>query len=215
MLNYIVGKVNYKNSRFIIVESNWTGYYINIVDNDYFELNQTKRVYLSEIWKISNKNLIQRELYGFSDLETKLLFNSLQTVSGIGPKTAITILKNGSKTIIRLIKTNNAVELARLPGLNTNLAKSICTTLAEGYLYSAKAEFTKNQPFDDFKYSIGDLTEALLVLGYQKDQIQTAISYFESTEKASRMDISAAVASCIQIIMNQNSPKIKESVDNV
>lgn len=217
MLNYIVGKITYRNSRFIILESNWTGFHINIVATDNFAINQTKRVYITEILKIHNQIFLNRDLYGFSDLETKLFFNTLQKVDGIGPRTALVILENGTKNIIELIKTNNINELSKLQGLDLNLASEICTTLSGKNLYSAspKTNFNKIFANEDFVYTDNDIQDTLLVLGYHKDQIQTAISLFKSANKNQKTDISTAVASCIQIIMGNNNSKLKQQVASV
>lgn len=217
MLNYIVGKITYRNSRFMILESNWTGFHINIVATDNFAINQTKRVYITEILKIYNQIFLNRDLYGFSDLETKLFFNTLQKVDGIGPRTALVILKNGTKNIIELIKTNNINELSKLQGLDLNLASEICTTLSGKNLYSAspKTNFNKIVTNEDFVYTDNDIQDTLLVLGYHKDQIQTAISLFKSANKNQKTDISTAVASCIEIIMGNNNSKPKQQVASV
>ncbi|WP_391591553.1 Holliday junction ATP-dependent DNA helicase RuvA [[Mycoplasma] cavipharyngis] len=207
MINYIVGKICYVNSKFLILESNWVGYHINITNPNDFELNATKRIYISEILRMNNKNFISKEYYGFKDLESKILFNMLQNVQGIGPKTAINILKNGARNIINLIKRNDEKELARLPGLNTNLAKNICSALFNTYLTNdPNDKKTDNSNFNslDEKYSIGDLNEALSVLGYNKEDILEAINKFESNNKEPNIDISTAVAECIKIISNQN-----------
>ncbi|MDQ0514163.1 Holliday junction DNA helicase RuvA [Mycoplasmoides fastidiosum] len=218
MINYITGKICYVNSKFIILESNWIGYHINISNPQDFEVNTTKRIYINEVIKLNKQTFISKEYYGFKDLESKILFNYLQNVSGVGPKTAMNILKNGSKNLINLIRQNDDKELSRLPGLNSNLASAICSSLNEVYLtYNTKNNDKKNNGPDlESKYSLGDLNEALSVLGYSKDDILNAINAFESDENSANADISTAVAECVKIIANKNTLPIEEDVtDNI
>lgn len=213
MINYIVGKITYVGKKFILLESNWIGYYIHVTKPEEYEVNVTKRIYLSEILKLNNRNVLSKEYYGFLDLNSKYLFNLLQSVANIGPKTALSILKNDPKKIIQYIQTNNYDKLSCLPGISLQLAQAICHNLSKTINAKWKQEMMtnedeKSQPTNseltESEINWNEISSALLKLGYQRHDIEWVVSKLASDQENKVKDVSDALSICIQLIYQRH-----------
>lgn len=106
------------------------------------------------------------ELYGFPDPQEKLLFMSLISVSGVGPKTALHMLTMYPLTeLVRAIKTGDAKTLSLVPGIGKKTAEKVVIDLKD-----------KLAAFTHTEYGgTSDLVEALLSLGFKEHDIRTAL----------------------------------------
>src|SRR5438309_1809480 len=74
----------------------------------------------------------QLALYGFLRPEEKQLFEKLLTVSGIGPKLAITILSGmAADDMVKAIRGNDVVRLTRIPGIGKKTAERMVLELRD------------------------------------------------------------------------------------
>ena len=91
MIEYITGKLIKKETDNIIVDVHGLGYKINISLNTYDNLpNIHEDISLDTYFSVSENS---QDLYGFHDILEKDLFQMLISVSGIGPKTALELIK--------------------------------------------------------------------------------------------------------------------------
>ncbi|UBH21523.1 Holliday junction branch migration protein RuvA [Macrococcus armenti] len=107
-------------------------------------------------------------LYGFKDEEEKAMFNSLNKVTGIGPKSALAILATSTpQEIIKAIESENESYLIKFPGIGKKTARQIILDL--------KGKLVITDETDVFDHVSNDLLdEAVLVfeaLGYSKREI--------------------------------------------
>lgn len=107
-------------------------------------------------------------LYGFKDEEEKAMFNSLNKVTGIGPKSALAILATSTpQEIIKAIESENESYLIKFPGIGKKTAMQIILDL--------KGKLVITDETDVFDHVSNDLLdEAVLVfeaLGYSKREI--------------------------------------------
>ena len=107
-------------------------------------------------------------LYGFKDEEEKAMFNSLNKVTGIGPKSALAILATSTpQEIIKAIESENESYLIKFPGIGKKTARQIILDL--------KGNLVITDETDVFDHVSNDLLdEAVLVfeaLGYSKREI--------------------------------------------
>jgi Holliday junction DNA helicase RuvA len=71
-------------------------------------------------------------LFGFLASEDKALFEKLITVSGIGPKLAITVLSGlATADLIRIIRAGEVQQLTRVPGIGRKTAERIVLELRD------------------------------------------------------------------------------------
>jgi Holliday junction DNA helicase RuvA len=72
------------------------------------------------------------QLYGFFTREEKRLFEQLITVSGIGPKLAVTILSGmAAPDLVVTIRSGDAAKLVRIPGVGKKTAERIVLELKD------------------------------------------------------------------------------------
>lgn len=123
------------------------------------------------------------ELYGFATREEKRLFLQLISVSGVGPKAALSILSTTPPSQLALsIITEDVKTLMMAPGIGKKSAQRIVLELRDklakeqGELPAASAGVTVS---DDHlripEDKVAEASAALAVLGYSQPEIQQAL----------------------------------------
>ncbi len=120
-------------------------------------------------------------LYGFMERNEKRLFERLITVSGVGPKLAITILSglNPERTV-SAIRAQDHATLTRIPGVGKKLAERLVVELKEKLEDLAVAPAAHKQ----LAPAAEDVLSALVNLGYQRPAAQKAIETAIDKDKA-------------------------------
>jgi Holliday junction DNA helicase RuvA len=121
------------------------------------------------------------DFFGFVSEEEALFFDSLRSVSGVGPKSAMAILSSApTGTIISAIKNGKSEVIARTPGVGKKSAQKIVLELQDK-LDSVHIETTAD---DDT-----DIIDTLISLGYNPHQAREAIKTIPDnlTEKEDRL----------------------------
>ena len=167
MYAYMRGYINAVRPDSIELECSNIGYSIKVPNPFAFKLHEDALVYLYQ--KVSEDAI---ELYGFKTYEEKELFLKLISVSGIGPKSALSILATGDLNgIISAIELGNHKYLTKFPGIGPKASQLIVLELR------GKLDFnTINNSQEN------DLTEALASLGYNKKDIDKAVSKLDMTK---------------------------------
>jgi holliday junction DNA helicase RuvA len=113
-------------------------------------------------------------LFGFLRAQEKQLFERLISVSGIGPKLAITILSGmAAEEMVRAIKSNDVARLTKIPGIGKKTAERMVLELRdklEGFGAGEASEPVKVLPVEE------DVLSALVNLGYQRAAAEKALS---------------------------------------
>jgi len=113
----------------------------------------------------------QLELYGFLDEESLKLFSLLNSVSGVGPKTALGILDMDTvPNIIAAIIEKRAELLTRTSGIGKKTAERIILELQSKVQVAHAQALTKVMDLDR------EVEEALVGLGYPRGEVKTALS---------------------------------------
>lgn len=172
MYGYIVGKVTNISPKNIICDNNGIGYLI-IVPNPYsFKLDTEYKIYTHQYVR---EDAI--ELYGFETDDEKELFLKLISVSGIGPKSALSILATGTvKEICDAIESRNDLYLRKFPGIGTKASQQIILDLA------GKLNFEAPGLVQIPNSKLDDVSDALLALGYNKKEITKVIKDLDGTK---------------------------------
>ncbi len=155
-INGVITKITPKN---IIIENNGIGYLLTVSNPYNFNLNKEYKVY---VYQYVREDMI--DLYGFISEDEKDLFLKLISVSGIGPKSALSILATGSvNEIVNAIEARNDSYLRKFPGIGAKASQQIILDL-HGKLNFDDNIIVKNSKLDDVE-------QALLALGYNKKEI--------------------------------------------
>ena len=119
------------------------------------------------------------ELYGFGNAEERNMFTMLNTISGIGPRSAMNIL-SGSNPIEfkKNIIAGDVKSLTIIPGIGTKTAKRIIVELKEKYVDEDDDNLDFMTSADDGV--AGDAVIALISLGYKRGQVNQAIRSLEA-----------------------------------
>jgi len=116
----------------------------------------------------------QLALYGFLRAEEKQLFEKLITVSGIGPKLAITILSGmAASELGNAIRGNDVARLTKIPGIGRKTAERLVLELRDK-LPALGQEVAVVAPA--FSAVQEDVLSALVNLGYQRAAAEKAIA---------------------------------------
>ncbi len=98
-------------------------------------------------------------IYGFGDVSEKKLFLKLLSVSGIGPKMAITIVSTPIDQFLSAVSNGEIEILTRIPGLGKKTAERLVIELRGKLNFSADQTLPQNKSFEEAK-------DALKNLGY-------------------------------------------------
>lgn len=121
------------------------------------------------------------ELFGFESSEERSCFNLLISVSGVGPKAAISILSMMSPDRLSLaVCTEDTKFISKTPGIGPKTAARIVLELKDkiskdmmtASLATTGISTTKSVPMSK---NLSEASEALMVLGYDKNTILSAI----------------------------------------
>lgn len=158
MYGYINGVVKMIKPTHIVLENNGIGYLI-IVPNPYrYKLEENTKVYIHHYVREDINNL-----YGFVSEEAKDLFIKLISVSGVGPKTGLSIMATDNiDGVIVAIENNDSKYLAKFPGIGNKTAQQIILDL-RGKLV-VEEQIVRFGAMEDAK-------KALLALGYSSKEI--------------------------------------------
>ncbi len=136
-------------------------------------------------------------LFGFLERDEKRLFERLITVSGVGPKLAITILSGlNLERTVEAIRAQDHATLTRIPGVGKKLAERLVVELKEKLedLAVAPAQGHVVAPAAE------DVLSALVNLGYQRPAAQKAIEMAVEKEKAAGENFDALFRGALKVI---------------
>lgn len=182
MFAYIKGTLEIKGNDYVVIDVNGVGYKI------FAPLSTIER--LGEIGsnvKVHTHYYVREDnisLYGFYSLEELRMFELLIGVSGVGAKSANTILANISPSKFALaVITNDIKELTKLPGIGAKSAQRIILELKD------KLKSDEAIAESDFEIQIAkskdsnssEAISALQVLGYPAKEATKAVASIDNT----------------------------------
>jgi holliday junction DNA helicase RuvA len=164
MIAHLRGKLLAKHPNQAIVEVGGVGYDVTISVPTFSDLPGAGAEVALHIHTHVREDLIA--LYGFLRTAEKQLFEKLITVSGIGPKLAITILSGmPADEMVGALRGNDVARLTRIPGIGRKTAERIVLELRDK-LPAAGDESAAIAPA--MSPVEEDVLSALMNLGYQR-----------------------------------------------
>ncbi len=123
------------------------------------------------------------DLYGFDSDEELEIFKLLISVSGVGPKAAISILSvMSAQELINTIVAEDAKAISRAPGVGAKTAARVVLELhdkIEKNFFVSQTEAPRKAPGAKAVKTTGhlnDAKDALLVLGYSRTEVANALT---------------------------------------
>jgi len=169
MIAYLKGKIIEKTENTVVLEVGGVGYEVNISLNTNLALSNKTEGELFTYMQVREDGIF---LFGFSTKQEKELFLKLITVSGVGPKMAITILGGASLTdILTAIVCEDSTMLSKFKGVGKKTAERIILELKEkvnASMTEQNSVFDNNFSLDLKNNVIEDTIMALVALGLNK-----------------------------------------------
>lgn len=176
MIAHIVGTVAEKFGGAIIVDVAGIGYEINVAAGDYGAVTLNQQVKFYTYHHIREQS---QELFGFSSLAAKKLFEMLITVQGVGPKAALSILSLDEAEHVRnAIANADSTYLAHASGVGKKTAERVVVDLSDKVgmpiVYKNQGEVQTALNTSD------EALEALIALGYTLNDATKALDGVDS-----------------------------------
>jgi Holliday junction DNA helicase RuvA len=113
-------------------------------------------------------------LYGFPDATTRLVFDLLTGVSGIGPRMALAVLGGMPlPELVEAVRTRNLKRLCQINGVGKRTAERLCLELQEKFLALPVEGPGRPQGLSQALYE--DARSALLNLGFPSREVEDAL----------------------------------------
>lgn len=175
MFYYLDGVLSEIGPNLAVIDCSGIGFAVNTTMNTLSKMEQGDlvRLYISEA--IGESNF---DLYGFFDKSEKRCFEMLLSVSGIGPKAALSILSSSSPEALALaIMSNDVKALTLAPGVGKKIAQRVILELKDkiskemgGAELFVPGQTAASAPVSD-QSQVNDAVAALAVLGYSSAEV--------------------------------------------
>lgn len=185
MLAYIKGKLEMKMTGYVVIDVGGLGYKVFMSDVGIEKLgNIGETVKVHTYYKVREDDI---SIFGFNTLEELKMFELLIGVSGVGAKTALTMLATCEPSEFALAVISEDVKtLTQIPGIGAKSAQRIILELKDKISKEQQVEAIKNEISNNEKTTnklqetiennakISEAIAALQVLGYNKKEIEKA-----------------------------------------
>lgn len=210
----------------IIIEVNGVGYLLNVTSkliSTLGEIGSTLSVFTD--LQIKDDKIL---MYGFKTVADQDFFRLLQTVQGIGPKAALSILSALTiNELILAISSGDKAMISRAEGVGPKVAarvaselsekvtnmqlilgkKDINNTYQENNTNSSKYNFINEE--EQFLDVVEDSISALINLGYTRSEVFSVVMNIKRDFNLKKVDIDFTVNSVIPLALKELSKVVK------
>jgi holliday junction DNA helicase RuvA len=178
MIAHLRGTIFEKHPNEVIVEAAGVGYAVQIPISTYTALPEVGASVSLRIHTHVREDALL--LFGFSTPEEKFVFERLITVSGIGPKLAITVLSGlATSDLVAAIRGGDLTRLVRIPGVGKKTAERMVLELKDKLSPAGAAELAASQSSSGLGPITtgleGDVLSALQNLGCSRQAAEEAV----------------------------------------
>lgn len=199
MFEYIRGTVEYISEDYIVIENNNIGFklFTSNITASYFRLHEEATIYV-----YMNVREDDISLFGFSSRDELSAFKLLISVSGVGPKGALSILSVLAVNDLRMaVLTDDVKAISKANGIGTKTAQRVVMDLKDKF--KLEDMFEDNSNVDDLpdvvsNDIIAETALALTSLGYSNSEAMKAISKVPDNES---MSVEALLKAALKKIM--------------
>ncbi|GAA1896961.1 Holliday junction branch migration protein RuvA [Lapillicoccus jejuensis] len=150
-------------------------------------------------------SLVVREdsltLYGFADDDERSVFETVQTVSGVGPRLALAMLAVHPPDALRAaVGSGDVLTLTKVPGIGRKGAERLVLELRDkiGVVGAGGAAVAAGQPATAAWQ--GQVQEALVGLGWSTKQADDAVAAVAGTQPAADTPVAALLKAALQVL---------------
>ena len=192
MIAHLSGTLIQKQPNSVIIDVGGVGYELTVPLSTFYELPEAGNVVALRAYTYVREDALQ--LFGFKSEGEKRLFLLLTSVSGIGPRLAITLLSGlSAEDIVQSIRQNNLARLVSVPGVGKKTAERLVVELKDkvssatvSEAVAASSNVSGNSEPSDLR---DDVVSALVNLGYQRPHAERAVSDALKEDAASTFEV--------------------------
>jgi len=189
MIAHVFGEVVEKFGSSVIVDVNGVGYELQVAAGDFDATMLQSKIKFHTYHHIREQS---QELFGFSSLIAKKLFELLITVQGVGPKAALAILSLGETEVVRnAIANSDAVFITRASGVGKKTAERVVIDLSDKVGMAIRGDINSIGVSSTVKGN-DEALEALMALGYNLNDATKALEGV-STELSTAVRVTQAL----------------------
>lgn len=199
MFYHIKGTVTELEPNLAVIDCGGVGYALNVTYNTvgYLSLDDTAKLYVSEVVREDCF-----DLYGFYTKSEKHCFEMLTSVSGIGPKAALSILSaNTPESLALAIMNNNEKALTVAPGIGKKIAQRVILELKDKIGKGMEASLPE-MPIASAAASgdtqLNDALAGLSVLGYSASEISPVLKKLDTSSMTAEQIIRAVLKQMVK-----------------
>jgi holliday junction DNA helicase RuvA len=171
MIAHLRGTLLEKHPNLVVIEAGGVGYELTIPVSTFSSLPEAGKEARLRVHTHVREDAFL--LYGFATQEEKTLFEKLITVSGIGPKVAITALSGiASADLVSAIRNGDLAQLTRISGIGKKTAERMVVELRDKMDFAGAGSGAA--PASLLSESEMDLISALMNLGSQRPAAEAA-----------------------------------------
>ena len=179
MIAHLIGTIAEKFGNSLILDVHGIGYEITVPTPDF------EAASLGEERKFFTYHQVREnaeELYGFSSLTAKKLFELLISVQGIGPKAGIAILSLAETEEVRnAIANTDAAFIAKAPGVGKKSAERVIVDLRDKVGTPSHYGTTEPHPIATTNTKPDEALDALIALGFPLKEASAALEKVDPT----------------------------------
>jgi holliday junction DNA helicase ruvA len=194
MYEYFNGELAHILPTAIVIDVHGVGYQV-VFANPYRLQDSLKKQIKVLVQQVVREDSIT--LYGFISSEERELFQRLISVSGIGPKSAMSILANDdTEGFVNAVESGNVTYLTKFPGVGKKTAQQIILDLKGKF--EALPEETTKAVVSTNQATLEEAKDALLGLGYSAKEIT---KIWKSLEAAAPSTTQEALKVAFKLLM--------------
>ena len=187
MISYIKGSLEEIDSNSIVVECQGIGYEILTYD---YVIRKLPSVH-SEVKIITYLDVKEdsMRLFGFLTSREKDLFKQLISVSGVGPKGALSVLNElGPDNLIAAVIANDSKAISKANGIGAKTAQKIVLEMKDAVNLEGSI-FDPGGDTEQDASAVSDAAQALTALGYTNSEALKAIRKIDGAESKSAEEL--------------------------
>ena len=163
MIAHVFGKVAEKFNGSLVIDVHGVGYEVSVATNDFDAVILDQEVKFYTYHHVREQS---EELFGFSSLAAKKLFEMLITVQGVGPKAALAVLSLGDAEQVRnAIANADSGFVQKATGVGKKTAERVVVDLSDKVGLPTHYSQTET-PLQTELNTSDEALEALMALGY-------------------------------------------------
>jgi Holliday junction DNA helicase RuvA len=174
VIAHIRGQLLYKIPNYVVVDCGGVGYELWISVTTFTELGEVGSEVRLHVHTHVREDALQ--LFGFHEVTEKRLFEKLLTISGIGPKLAITVLSGiAAGRLVAAIRGGDHATLTKIPGIGKKTAERVVLELKDKLDDLAGTAPASASATPSLGATAEDVLSALVNLGYPRPVAQKAV----------------------------------------